>query len=59
MRDYHLDVLALSETWLDDTLSYVDVLPPGCECSLLHHRNWHGGVVAFLNVICNGKNDFT
>ena len=49
MRDYHLDVLALSETWLDDTVSDVEVLPPGCERSLLHQdRNRHGGGVAFL-----------
>ena len=49
MHDYHFDVLALSETWLDDTVSDVEVLPPGCECSLLRQdRNWHGGGVAFL-----------
>ena len=55
MHDYYLDVLALSETWLDDTMSDVEALPPGCKCSLLRQdRNRHGGGVAFLisNYVC-------
>ena len=36
MRDCYHDVLALPETWLDDTVSDVEVLTSGCEFSLLH-----------------------
>ena len=30
-HDYHFDVLALSETWLDLMESHVEVLPSGCK----------------------------
>jgi len=45
----HLDVLTLSETWLDDTVSDGEVLPVGFNYSLFRKgRNHHGGGVAII-----------
>ena len=44
-----LDVLAFTETWLDDTVADSEILPSGCGLSLLWmDRNRCGGGVAFL-----------
>ena len=47
--NFCLDVLTLSETWLDDTIPDSGILPVGCNYSLLRRdRNRHGGGVAIL-----------
>ena len=44
-----IDVLALTETWLDDTVVDSEILPGGCGLSLLRmDRNRCGGGVAFI-----------
>lgn len=44
-----LDVLALTETWLDETMVDSEILPSGSGLSLLQvDRNRHGGGVAFM-----------
>ena len=45
----HLDVLTLSETWLDDTVPDGEVFPVGFDYSLYHQdRNCHGGGMAIM-----------
>ena len=47
--NFHLDVLTLSETWLDDTIPDSEILPGECDYSLIRRdRNRHGGGVAVL-----------
>ena len=49
MRDAQIDVLALTETWLDDTISDQEIFPVGSDVSLIRtDRNCHGGGVAFV-----------
>ena len=51
MCDAQIDVLALSETWLDDTISDREIFPVGSGVSLIRDRtdrNRHGGGVAFV-----------
>ena len=49
----HLDVLTVSETWLDDTVPNGEILPVGFNYSLYHRdRNHHGGGVAILISNC-------
>lgn len=46
---FHIDVLTLSETWLDDTVPDAEILPAGCDFSLLRRdRNRNGGGVAIV-----------
>ena len=47
--NFHLDVLTLSEIWLDDTIPDSEILPGGCDYSLIRRdRNCHGGGIAIL-----------
>jgi len=36
LYNFHLDILTLSETWLDDTIPNSEILPVRCDYSLLH-----------------------
>lgn len=46
---FHIDVLTLSETWLDDTVPDAEIQPAGCDFSLLRRdRNRNGGGVAIV-----------
>ena len=56
----HLDVLTLSETWLDDTVSDGEVLPVGFNYSLYHRdRNCHGGGVVIVISSCIPRLDLS
>ena len=49
MCDGYFDMLALTETWLDDTISDCEIFPAGSGVSLMRSgRNRHGGGVAFV-----------
>ena len=49
----HLDILSLSETWLDDTVSDDEIVPVDFGYSLFRRdRNRHGGGVAILLSNC-------
>ena len=49
MCDGFFDMLALTETWLDDTISDCEIFPAGSGVSLMQSdRNRHGGGVAFV-----------
>ena len=49
MCDGYFDMLALTETWLDDTISDCEIFPAGSGVSLMRlDRNRHGGGVAFV-----------
>ena len=49
LRLLHLDLLTLSETWLDDTVPDGKILLVECGYSMFHHdRNQHGGGVAIV-----------
>ena len=49
MSDAQVDVLALSETWSDDTISDHEIFPIGSGVSLIRmDKNHHGGRVTFV-----------
>ena len=52
LYSFHLDVLTLSETWLDDTIPDNEILPGGCDYSLIcQDKNHYGGGVAIFTFV--------
>lgn len=54
MCHFSINLLTLSETWLDDTVPDGEILPVWCDFSLHQDRNCNGGGVAILlsNSVC-------
>ena len=49
IQSHSIDIMTLSETWLDDTVSNLEVFPPHYGLSIVRRdRNRRGGGVAII-----------